>query len=110
MKIPDSLKRRHLVEQDLDPKQALAVADAYLAENRIADAVEFLVKADAQDRLRELRQAAIDCGDIFLIRDLSHRLGEEPGESEWRTAAAAAEAAGKESYAIEARRMAEARR
>ena len=108
MKIPVSLKRRHLVEQDLAPAQALAIADAYLEGNRIADALEFLVKADAQDRLSELRRAAIDCGDVFLIRDLSYRLGEEPSAREWRAAADAAQAAGKETYAIEARRLAEA--
>lgn len=109
MNIPDSLKRRDLVEQDLDPKQALAAAEAYLAENRISDALEFLSKAGANDRLRELQQAAIDCGDVFLLREVSHHLGEEPGAREWRAAAAAAEAAGKDAYATEARRMADAR-
>jgi hypothetical protein len=109
MKIPDPLKRRHLVEQALDAKQALAIADAYLTENRVVEALEFLSKAEAHDRLRELRQQALDSGDVFLVRDLSNRLGEELNAADWRAVAAAAEAAGKETYAIEARRLADAR-
>ena len=108
MKIPDPLKRRHLIEQNLDAKQALAVAEAYLSENRVAEALEFLTKAGADDRLREVRQTAIETGDVFLVRDVSHRLRDEPREEEWRAVAEAAEAAGKDLYAIEARRLADA--
>ena len=108
MKIPDPLKRRHLVEQKLDAKQALDLADAYLGENLVAEALEFLSQAEADDRLRELRSAAIVAGDVFLVRDVSHRLREEPRADEWRALAEAAEAAGKALYAIEARRLADA--
>ena len=41
-RIPDPLKRRHLVEGDLDPAKALALAEAYLAEGRSQEAVAFL--------------------------------------------------------------------
>jgi len=108
VKIPDLMKRRHLVEQKLDAKQALAVAEAYLSENRVAEALEFLTKAGADDRLREVRQAAIEAGDVFLVRDVSHRLREEPRAEEWRSVADAADAAGKALYAIEARRLGDA--
>ena len=110
MKIPNPLKRRHLVEQDLDPKQALALADAYLAEDRVAEALDFLTKADARDRLEELRTTAIERGDVFLLRDVSQRLGEDPTAGDWEATARAAAGAGKETYAVEARRMADARR
>jgi hypothetical protein len=109
VKIPDPLKRRHLVEQKLDPKQALTLAEAYLEEGRIPEALEFLSKAEAMDRLRELRAGAIESGDVFVMRDVSRRLGEEPAAADWRALAEAASAAGKEAYALEARRMAEAR-
>lgn len=108
-RIPDPLQRRHLLEQDLAPARAMAVAEAYLAEDRLAEALDFLAKAGADDQLRALQQQAVEGGDAFLLREVSLRLGEEPDADTWRRLAEAAEAGGKEVYAHEARRMAEAR-
>lgn len=105
--IPDPLKRRHLVEEELDPTRALALAEAYLAEGRVVEAVAFLEKADARDQLAAIRDEALEQGDLFLLRAAANALGEEIAAETWSRLADVAEAAGKERYAHEARRLAQ---
>lgn len=105
--IPDPLKRRHLVEEDLDPARAMAIAEAYLAEGRVPEALAFLEKAEARDRLAELRDAAVAEGDVFVLRATASALGEEVEGEIWARVAETAEAAGKALYAREARRQAQ---
>ena len=106
-KIPDPLKRRHLVEGNQAPAQSLAVAESYLEAGRAVEAVEFLVKAEAAERLAELRREAVEAGDLFLLRAVAVAQEEPPTAAEWSALASAAEAAGKERYAADARRQAE---
>ena len=106
-KIPDPLERRHLIERPLDPARALAIADAYVAEGRTLEAVAFLRKANAEDRLASLWQDALRDGDPFLLREIGQALGREPDVSAWRKLEGAAAAAGKDRYAAEARRQVE---
>ncbi len=105
--VPDPLARRHLVERDLDAAQALRIAEAYLAEERSVEAVEFLQKAEAGERLAALREAALASGDVFLLRAVARAMGAAPTREEWQRAADAATAAGLERYAVEARRQVE---
>lgn len=105
--IPDPLERRHLIERPLDPNRALAIAEAYLKEGRTIEAVAFLRKANAQDRLAALWQEAVRDGDPFLLREIAQALGREPDVSAWRQLEGAAAAAGKDRYAAEARRQVE---
>ena len=106
-KIPDPLGRRHLIERDLAPAQALKYAQAYLEEGRAVEAVDFFAKADAKESLEELRLEAIRSGDVFLLRVVAAALGVTPVRADLQDAAQAADAAGKERYAQEARRLAE---
>jgi hypothetical protein len=105
--IPDPLERRHLIERPLDPSRALAIAEAYLAESRSVEAVAFLRKAKATERLDALRQEALREGDPFLLREIAQALGREPDADAWRQLADVAAAAGKDRYAAEARRQVE---
>lgn len=105
--IPDAIERRHLVDRDLKPAQSLRYAEAYLAEGRDQDAIEFLVKADATEQLEALRKRAIDSGDVFLFRSVSGATGVEMERDEWRSLSVAARAAGRIRYAEEAMSMAE---
>jgi len=106
---PDPLKRRHLIEADLSPTEAAALAEAYLAEDRFVDALIFLEKADDRAKLAELRDRAIELGDVFLMQSVESALGETSSAEAWKRLAESAEAAGKERYAVEARRQATAR-
>jgi hypothetical protein len=105
--IPDPLKRRHLVQRELTPAQALRTAEAYLTKGREFDALDFLVKAGEGEKLGELRRRALETGDFFLLRAVAHATGEPPDRDEWLALAQAAESAGKEHYAADARRQAE---
>ena len=106
-KIPSPLERRHLVARDLSPAQTLRYAEAYLAEGRSLEAIQFLRKAGETERLEALRAEAIASGDVFLLRAVAAALEIEPDREDWRALAEAAAAAGKENYATEARRQAE---
>jgi hypothetical protein len=106
-KIPDPLARRHLIERELPADRALAIAEAYLADSRETEAIDFLAQAGAADRLAELRRSAIAAGDAFLLRAVAHAIDEAPEPGEWRELAAAAAAQGKDRYAVEAGRQAD---
>jgi len=104
--IPNPLERRHLIERELAPEAALRVAEVYLADDRAWDAIGFLSKAGARDRLAALREEAVRAGDTFLVREISRALGDELAAERWRAVAEAASAAGKERFATEALRQA----
>ena len=106
-KIPDPLERRHLVEKELPPDQARAIAEAYLAEDRAIEAIDFLKIAGAGDGLAELRSRAVVEGDAFLLRAVAHAQGRPPTRDDWQKLGAAASANGRERYATEARRQLE---
>jgi hypothetical protein len=105
--IPDPLERRHLIEKQLPAAQALAIADAYLAQDRCLEAVDFLRVAKAADRLAELRARAITEGDAFLFRAVAAAEQRPPDREEWQRLGAAAAGRGLDRYAIEARRQVE---
>ena len=104
--IPDPLKRRHQIEQNLDEAQCLAIADAYEAEGRVFESLQFLHKAGAKDRLRGAIEGAVAGGDAFLLKQVADLLGEDPGAERWKALAEAADAKGLERYAEMARRHA----
>ena len=106
-KIPDPLSRRHLVVKDLTPAQALAIADAYLEVDRRVEAVDFLKKAEADDKLGELRKIAMTEGDVFLLRAVAEARRKEVPKEDWERVAENAAARGLERYADEARRQAD---
>jgi hypothetical protein len=108
-KLPSPLDRRLLVERELHAGRAMAIAEAYLGEGRALEAIEFLVKAGASDRLAALRSDAIASGDVFLLRALAGAADAPPTQEEWRQIAAAAAREGKERYAATAARQAERR-
>ncbi len=106
-KIPDAIERRHLIDRDLKPAQALRQAEAYLEVGRDQDAIAFLLKAEATDQLEAMRARAIGSGDVFLFRSVSNALGVTSERDEWRAISEAARAAGRDRYADEARGMAD---
>lgn len=105
--LPDALTRREWLEASLDASRALEVAEAYLAADRVVEAVAFLARASARERLSALRDEAIRSGDAFLVREVCRALDEEPSPEEWQALEEAAAAGGKEFYAAEARRHAD---
>lgn len=106
-KIPGPLERRHLVEKQLPAAQALAIAEAYLADGRSVEAVDFLRLAGAAEKLAELRRAAIERGDVFLLRTVATAEERTPAREDWQRLGESAARHGLDRYAVEARRQAE---
>ena len=105
--IPNPMERRHLLEKPMDAKQALALADAYLEEDRDVEALDFLLKAEATDRLEALAERAIEKGDGFLLKAVLEAQGADfHAPAKWDRLAKSAEDAGKTLYADLAQRMA----
>ena len=105
-KLPDPLARRHLLEAELEPAKARELADAYLELSREIEAVDFLTLAKSVDGLEALQAAALERGDVFLMRRVSQALGRDPSRESWRALASAATRAGRERDAETATRLA----
>jgi hypothetical protein len=103
--IPDALTRRHLIEKEMDAAGAMEIAEAYLEDGRTSEALDFLVKADAQERIDQLFEQAVESGDTFSVQVISRVMDREPDAECWERVARAAEAAGKERYAATAWRQ-----
>ena len=104
--IPDALKRRHLMEQEADEKQSLALAEVYIEAGRVQEALSFLSKAGATNRLEDLADRAVADGDAFLLKQIGDFLSHEYESATWLSLADAADAKGKLLYAEAARRQA----
>lgn len=107
VKIPDPLKRRHLLESPPEGAKALAIAEAYLEEDRRLEALLFLKHAGATDRIEAILEEGIAEGDVFLVRESALLLDREMDGREWRRVAEAASAHGRDAYAADAIRQAE---
>lgn len=105
-RIPDPLERRHLVERPLEPSRARAIAEAYLERERRIDAVAFLVRAGADERLDALAAEAVEAGDAFLLETMARERRTTPDAETWRALAARAREAGLLEYATSAERHA----
>jgi hypothetical protein len=112
LKLPDPLSRRHLLDGDLESARALALGQAYLADDREVEAVDFLAAAgpesntEAREALESLQSAALERGDVFLMRMVSTALDAEPSAETWRAVAAAASRAGRPQDVETAERLA----
>jgi hypothetical protein len=105
--VPGALERRHLIESETGEAQALKIAEAYLAADRLEEALIFLEKAGATERLTELRAGAVAAGDVFLLRSAARSMGESPSREEWLRVETIAATAGRELYAADAHRQLE---
>lgn len=105
-KIPDPLARRHYLESDTAADQAQKLAAAYLEAGREIEAIEFLSRAEDHEALAGLQAAAIERGDVFLMKSASAGLGQDPPRERWLALAEVAENAGRTLDAEAARRLA----
>jgi len=106
-KIPQSLERRHLLQRDTSKAQLLAIGEAYLAEDRQIEALDFHAKAGATEPLTAMLEDATEAGDSFLVRAVASALDLTPDAARWNRVRENAEAAGKLLHAETARRQAE---
>ena len=79
---------------------------ASLEAERFEEAVAFLAKAGADDRLKALADDAVAAGDVFLLTEISRVQGRDPDSETWQRLADSARRAGKDAYADTAERHA----
>jgi len=106
-KIPRPLDRRHLLQREMPAAKMLEIGEAYLAESRQVEAIDFFKKAGATEQLESMLEQATETGDSFLVRIVAAALRVTPTRERWLRVAAAADAQGKQLYAVAARRQAE---
>ncbi len=104
--IPNPLDRRHLIEKPMDQNACLKIAEAYMEEGRVDEAIDFFAKAEATDRLESIRADAIETGNSFVVQSVSRVTGDEVASEQWLRCAEVAEAQGMLRYAEVARRQA----
>ena len=83
-KHPDPLSRRHLLEREIEPSKASAIAKAYLDEGREIEAIDFFAKLEDRGALEKIQSVAVERGDVFLMKAASAGLGEEPSAERWK--------------------------
>ena len=105
-KLPDPLAKRHLLEAELDSTKARALAEEYLGRGREIEAIDFLAQAGATDAIEALERAALERGDVFLMKKVAQALGREPSPERWRALSEAATRAGRPRDAETAARLA----
>lgn len=105
-KHPDPLSRRHLLEREIEPSKASAIAKAYLDEGREIEAIDFFAKAEDRDALMKIQEVAVERGDVFLMKAASEGLGEEASTARWEELARRAGELGRNRDAESALRLA----
>ncbi|SMC23399.1 hypothetical protein SAMN02746041_01720 [Desulfacinum hydrothermale DSM 13146] len=102
-----------LQKRDLLNRSAVSVDELldwgrrYEQEGRIHDAVDFYEKAQAREEMERLMDVAVQEGDSFLLRRLSHILGIDPEPQIWRSLADRAHELGKELFCEQALKQVE---
>ena len=83
--LPDPLKRRDILYGRNTPPEVLReYGDLYLHEGKPNDAVEFFGQACYKEGLRQIRQMAMEEGDLFLFSRATDFLQEEVSREDWR--------------------------
>jgi len=68
-KIPDPIRKRDILYSDRTPPEELSgYGRTFLEQERLWDAVEFFGMAKDEEGLRQVRDAATELGDSYLLR------------------------------------------
>lgn len=83
--LPEPLHKRDLLFSREKKKGVdfAALGDAYVSLGRLTEAVAFYVRAEDTDRLREMKQKAIEGGDTALLIIIADAIGEEVTADDW---------------------------
>ena len=99
-KLPKPLARRDILYGvDTPPDILIQRGTQYLEAGLVFDAVEFFARAGHRPGLAEMREAALEMGDAFLLRKVQEAAPDLVGAADWQTLAARAKELGKDTYA-----------
>ena len=90
-RLPRPLRRREILYgADTPPETLSALADSYLNEGLVFDAVEFFAQAKDREGLAHIRKIALETGDAFLLRRVKETMPDLIEKSDWDELARAA--------------------
>ncbi len=99
------LEKRDILWNDKIPKETLSKhGRKFLEAERYSDALDFFERAMDEDGIRRIKDLAIKEGDAFLLGRIARMKPEWVSDDDWRATEKAAEAAGKPSFAEQARK------
>ena len=102
--LPDPLQKRDLLYSRKKDERVdyVAIGDAYLDAGRLSEAVEFYVRGGAEEKIRRVRDRAMETGDSPLLIVIADVLKNGVAADDWAKLASAALRLGKISEAAEA--------
>jgi hypothetical protein len=99
------LEKRDILWSDRTPRTVLIRhGTEFLNAERYSDALDFFERAMYEEGIRKIKDIALREGDAFLLGRIARMKPEWVSEEDWRSVERAAEAAGKPSFAEQARK------
>jgi len=96
--LPDPDTKRGLLHSE-KPVDCEKYGDMFFEERRYNDAVDFYAKGALKEKLLEVKKAAVEEGDYFLLKRIKKLLPEQVHEADWEKLAASAEKKGIANFA-----------
>jgi hypothetical protein len=96
--LPDAIERREILAGNRKNVDLDALGERYLAAGWLSDATEFFERTKNLPKLQEIKRRAVEA-DVFILQRLAKIPGVEVTAEDWRRAAEAALAAGRDRHA-----------
>ncbi len=86
LKLPDyRLKQKLLYEDKVNPKDLQNYGDLFFEEGRLSDALDFYQKANHNNGLQKIKDAAFNNGDVMLWKQAAKILNLELKPADWES-------------------------
>lgn len=99
--LPDAIERREILAGNVKHVDLDALGERYLRAGWLSDAIDCFERTRNAAKLAEVKARAIET-DVFLLERLARTRGVEVSKEDWRRAAEAAMAAGRDCAAVTA--------
>lgn len=84
LKLPDyRLKQKLLYVDKVNPSALQNYGDLFLEEGHLSDALDFYLKANNNDGLQKIKEAALNSGDAMLFGQAAKALNMELKPADW---------------------------
>lgn len=84
MKLPDYKEKQRILYIAAKPaKDLIAFGDAYLADNRVSDAIDCYQKAGYAEGMEKIKALAREDGDVMIYQQILKALNRTASADEW---------------------------
>lgn len=86
LKLPDyRLRQKLLYEDKVNPQDLQNYGDLFFEEGRLSDALDFYQKANHNNGLQKVKEAAFNSGDVMLWKQAAKILNLELKPADWES-------------------------